>query len=165
MIKIFSLCSVGQSSSSSIQSATCKLCSEPLTELHHEIINCKVLLKVIDSFKTLISKLGRTETLSQQELAFGTLANSNKEQLRNFIVFIIRSIVHKSRGTVFRNQGQAIDKIINIAKQKMQKEIWNKFHLAVEKDCVQQFADKYLTGNILGTLNNGILKLTDALKI
>ena len=105
----------------SIQSATCKLCSEPLTELHHEIINCKVLLKVIDSFKTLISKLGRTETLSQQELAFGTLANSNKEQLRNFIVFIIRSIVHKSRGTVFRNQGQAIDKITNIAKQKMQK--------------------------------------------
>ena len=149
----------------SIQSATCKLCSEPLTELHHEIINCKVLLKVIDSFKTLISKLGRTETLSQQELAFGTLANSNKEQLRNFIVFIIRSIVHKSRETVFRNQGQAIDKIINIAKQKMQKEIWNKFHLAVEKGCVQQFADKYLTGNILGTLNNGILKLTDALKI
>ena len=47
----------------------------------------------------------------------------------------------------------------------MQKEICNKFHLAVGKDCVQQFADKYLTGNILGTLNNGILKLTDALKI
>ena len=114
----------------SIQSATCKLCSEPLKELHHEI-NCKVLLKVIDSFKTLISKLGRTETLSQQELAFGTLANSNKEQLRNFIVFVIRSTVHKNRGTVFRNQGQAIDKIINVAKQKMQNEIWNKFHLAV----------------------------------
>ena len=47
----------------------------------------------------------------------------------------------------------------------MQKEIWNKLNLAVEKDCVQQLADKYLTGNILGTLNNGILKLTDALKI
>ena len=47
----------------------------------------------------------------------------------------------------------------------MQKEIRNKFHLAVEKGRVQQFADKYLTGNILGTLNNGILKLTDALKI
>ena len=103
--------------------------------------------------------------MSQQELAFGTLANSNKEQLRNFIVFIIRSTVHKSRGTVFRNQGQAIDKIIIISKQKMQKEIWNKFHLAVEIGCVQQFTDKYLTGNILGTLNNGILKLTDALKI
>ena len=47
----------------------------------------------------------------------------------------------------------------------MQKEIWNKFHLAVEKGPVQQFADKYLTGNILGALDNGILKLTDALKI
>ena len=46
----------------------------------------------------------------------------------------------------------------------MQKEIWNKFRLAVEKDCVQQFSDKYLTGNILGTLNNWILKLADALK-
>ena len=40
----------------SIQSATCKSCSELLTELHHEIINCKlVLLKIIDSFKMLIS--------------------------------------------------------------------------------------------------------------
>ena len=103
--------------------------------------------------------------MCQQELAFGTLANSNKEQLRNFIVFINRSTVHKSRGTPFRNQEQAIDKIINIAKQKMQKEIWNKLHLAVEKDYAQQFADKYLTGNILGAQNNGILKLTDALKI
>ena len=91
------------------------------------------------------------------KLAFGTLASSNKEQLRNFVVFIIRSTVHKSRGTVFRNQGQAIDKIINIAKQKMQQEIWNKFHLAVE-------VSKYLSGSILGTLNNGILKLTDAIK-
>ena len=120
----------------SIQSATCKLCSEPLAELNHEIINCKILLEVIDPFKTLISKLGRTETLSQQELVFGTISNGNKEQLRNFTVFIIRSTVHKSRGTVFRNQGQSIDKIINIAKQKMQKEIWNKLHLAVEKSCV-----------------------------
>ena len=38
--------------------------------------------------------------------------------------------------------------------------------LAVEKGCVQQFvADKYLTGSILGTINNVILKLIDALKI
>ena len=95
-----------------------QLCSEPFTELHHEIINCKVLFKIIDSFKMLISKLGTSETMSQQELVFGTLANSIEEQLRNFIVFIIRSTVHKKRGTVFSNQGQAIDNIINIAKNK-----------------------------------------------
>ena len=57
-----------------------------------------------------------------------------------------------------------MDKIINIAKQKMQKEIQNKFHLVVEKGCVQQFVANCLTGSILGTLNNWILKLTDALK-
>ena len=38
--------------------------------------------------------------------------------------------------------------------------------LAVEKGCIQQFVvDKYLTGSILGTINNVILKLNDALKI
>ena len=37
------------------------------------------------------------------------------------------------------------------------------FHLAVEKGCVQRFVDiQYLTWSILGTLNNGILKLIDA---
>ena len=37
------------------------------------------------------------------------------------------------------------------------------FYLAVDKGCVQQFVNmKYLTGSILGTLNNGILKLIDA---
>ena len=50
--------------------------TEPLTELHHETINCKVLLKVIDSFKTLMSNR-KDRTLGQQELPFGTLANSN----------------------------------------------------------------------------------------
>ena len=96
-------------------------------------VDSHFLKLLIDSFKTLISKLRRTETLSQQGLAFGTLASNNKEQLRNFIVFIIRSTVHKSRGTASRNQRQTIDKIINIAKQKMQKEIWHKFHLTVKK--------------------------------
>ena len=47
----------------------------------------------------------------------------------------------------------------------MQKEIWNNFHLAVENGCERKFVDKYLTENILGTLNNGILKLTDDLQI
>ena len=38
--------------------------------------------------------------------------------------------------------------------------------LAVEKGCVQQLVvDKYLTGSILGTINNVILKLIDAFKI
>ena len=74
----------------------------------------------------LVSKVGTTETSSQQEVVFETLASKNEEQLRNFIAFIIRSTVHKSGRTVFRNQAQAIDKIINTA-------IWSNFHLAVEK--------------------------------
>ena len=36
------------------------------------------------------------------------------------------------------------------------------FHFAVEKGRVQQFVDKYLTSSILGTVNNGILKLINA---
>ena len=37
------------------------------------------------------------------------------------------------------------------------------FYLAIEKGCVQRFVDiKYITWSIIGTFNNGILKLIDA---
>ena len=37
-----------------IQSATCKLCHETLSEHYHEILHCRVLFKVLDHFMPLV---------------------------------------------------------------------------------------------------------------
>ena len=50
-----------------IQSATCKLCHETLSEHYHEILHCRVLFKVLDHFMPLV--LGfHSRNLSDEEL-------------------------------------------------------------------------------------------------
>ena len=69
-----------------IQSATCKLCHETLSEHYHEILHCRVLLKVLDHFMPLV--LGfHSRNLSDEKLVFGTLASTKSDWLRNFITF------------------------------------------------------------------------------
>ena len=60
-----------------------------------------------------------SRNLSDEELVFGTLGSTKFDRLRNFITFTVRFVVHRSRGTEFRNPEITEAKITNIAKQKI----------------------------------------------
>ena len=101
-----------------IQSATCKLCHKTLSEHYHEILHCRVLFKVLDHFMP--SVLGfHSRNLSDEELVCGILTSTKSDWLRNFIIFRVRFLVHRRRGTDFRNPEIIEAKITNMAKQKI----------------------------------------------
>ena len=123
-----------------IQSATCKLCHETLSEHYHEILHCRVLFKVLDHFMPLVLNF-LSRNLSDEELVFGTLASTKSDWLRNFITITVRFVVHRSHGTEFRNPEIAEDKITNMARQKIRQEIYNQYYSALEKGCIDKFSE------------------------
>ena len=102
--------------------------------------------------------------LSDKELVFGTLASTKSDWLRNFITFTVRFVVHRGRGTDFRNPEIAEAKIINMTKQKIRQEIYNQYYSALEKGCIDKFCENYLLGDILGTMRNNVLKVSNVLE-
>ena len=146
-----------------IQSATCKLCHETLSEHYHEILHCRVLFKVLDHFMSLV--LGfHSGNLSDEELVFGTPASTTSDWLRNPITFTVRFVVHRSRGTDFRNPEIAETKITKMAKQKIRQKIYNQYYSALEKGCIDKLCENYLLGDILGTMRNNVLKVSGVLE-
>ena len=105
-----------------------------------------------------------SRNLSDEELVLGTLASTKSDWLRNFITFTVRFVVHRSRGTDFRNPEIAEAKITNMAKQKIRQEIYNQYYSALEKGCIDKFSENYLLGDILGTMRNNVLKVSDILE-
>ena len=112
-----------------------------------------MLFKVLDHFKPLVLCFN-SSNLSDEELVFGTLASTKSDWLRNFITFTVRFVVHKSRGTDFRNPKIAEAKITNMAKQKIRQEIYDQYYSALEKGCIDKFCENYLLGDIFGTMKN-----------
>ena len=51
-----------------------------------------------------------------------------------------------------------------MAKQKIRQEIDNQYYSALEKGCIDKFCENYLLGDILGTMRNNVLKVSDVLE-
>ena len=105
-----------------------------------------------------------SRNLSDDELVFDTFASTKSDWLRNFITFTVRFVVHRSHGTDFRNPEITEAKITNMAKQKIRQEIYNQYYSALEKGCIDRFCENYLLGDILATMRNNVLKVSDALE-
>ena len=132
---------------------------ETLSEHYHEILHCRVL----DHFMPLVLSF-HSRNLSNEELVFGILVGTKSDWLRNFITFAVRYVVHKSRGTDFQNPEIAEAKITNMAKQKIRQEIYNQYYSALEKGCIDKFCENCLLGDILGTMRNNVVKVSDILE-
>ena len=136
---------------------------ETLSEHYDEILHCRVLFKILDHFMPLV--LGfHSRKLSDEELVFGTLASTKSYWLRNFITFTLRFVVHRSRGTDFRNPEIAETKITNMTKQKIRQEIYNQYYSALKKGCIDKLCENYLLGDMLGTMRNNALKVSAILE-
>ena len=66
-----------------------------------------------------------SRNLRDEKLVCGILASTKSDWLRNFITFTARFVVHRSRGTDFRNPEIAEAKITNMAKQNIRPEMYN----------------------------------------
>ena len=115
-----------------LNSLFCTFCGKLVLGLNHWILHWKTLFDALDYFQPLISELGQAE-LDQRELVFGLQEKCNRQMLRNLITFSIQFSVHKNRGTALKNPNSAKTKVINMAKLKIRKQIWDQFHFAMDK--------------------------------
>ena len=117
----------------------------------------------LDYFQPLISELGQAE-VDKKELVFGVQEKSNREMLRNIIIFSIRFSIHKSRWTSFDNPNSAKSKVINMAKHKIRNQIWDQFHLAMNKCQLDEFSSIFLIDNIISKVKRTTLVLNELLE-
>ena len=129
-----------------INSLVCNFCGKLVRRQNHWILHCKTLLDALDYFQPLISELELAE-VDRKELAFGLQEKCNRQMLRNLITFSIRFSIHKNQGTALKNPNSAKVKVINMAKLKIRKQIWDQFHLAMDKCQSDEFSSFFLIDN------------------
>ena len=139
------------------------MCGKLVHWKDHWILHCKTLFDALDYFEPLISELGQAE-VDRKELVFGVQEKSNREMLRNIITFSIRFSIRKSQGTSFNNPNSAKAKVINMAKHKIRNQIWDHFHLAMNKCQLDEFSSFFLIDNIIGKLKRKTLVLNELLE-
>ena len=120
-------------------SSVCKLCGKLVHGQDHWILHCKTLFDALDYFQPLISDVEQAE-VDKKEVAFGAQEKSNREMLRNIITFSVRFSIHNSRGTSFNNPNSVKAKVLNMAKHKIRNQIWDQFHLAMNKCQLDEFS-------------------------
>ena len=84
--------------------------------------------------------------------------------LPNLIIFSIRFFIHKNRGTALKNPNSAKTKVINMAKLKIRKQIWDQFYLAMDKCELDKFSSFFLIDNVVGKLEGKTLVLNKILE-
>ena len=141
----------------------CNLCGKLVLGQNHWILHCETLFDALDYFRPLISELEHTE-VDQKELVFGLQEKGKRQTLRNLITFSIRFSIHKNRGTVLKNPNSAKTKIINMAKLKIRKQIWDQCHLAMDKGELDEFSSFFLIDNVCGKLEGKTLVLNKILE-
>ena len=141
----------------------CKLCGEIEEGVQHIAINCKVLERCLNYFLALLRRLNGTD-ICKDEIAFG-LAGANidnltpKDNLRNFLTFTIRTVVFKNRHIDFGGVGNATVALVNKSKYKIKQILHDYWLFYKNKGTIDQFHDKYLIENVIGSVENGILFL------
>ena len=141
----------------------CKLCGNEETGAHHIVVDCKVLIGCMDRFTTLLHNL-RDMEMSRDELAFGIAGTDiqtlgRKDLIRNFITFIIRTVVFKNRHKNYGSIQSAINVLENKIRFKIRKVLREKYTIFKHKYTVPKYIETYLIDNILGSVQGNILDI------
>ena len=141
-----------------------KLCVEIEEASYHIITECEVMKACINDFQTTLLTL-HGEQITKDEMAFGLVGNpigemSRKANLRNYITFIIRHVVFKNRYIDFWGIERAKLLLKNKVRDRVKKELLNKWIEHRERNAKEEYANKYLIENILGRLENDNLILS-----
>ena len=117
----------------------------------------------MDRFSTLLHKLRDIE-MSRDELAFGIAGTDiqtlgRKDLIRNFITFIIRTVVFKNRHKNYGSIQSAINVLENKIRFKIRKVLREKYTIFKHKYTVPKYIETYLIDNILGSVQGNILDI------
>ena len=139
----------------------CKLCGDLEQGSQHIVVDCSVLVSCLETFRNILGRL-RNDIVSKDEMAFG-LAGANvqeldkKDKLRNFITFIIRTVVFKNRHISYGNMHNTIQVLKAKINYKIN-DILKSMHIIYKyRFSVNDFVDTFLIENILGRIENGAL--------
>ena len=120
----------------------------------HEILSSKTMLDIVDHFMPIIPATD-SKTISRRELIFGLTLGDKSMNLRNTIIFTIRSCVHRSRNAQFTSLNSARSKLINMIKVLLSRVMWESYNLALEKNDSGNFEQAFLIGNLIGRMKEG----------
>lgn len=142
----------------------CRLCGEIEQGSHHIITECNIMKACINMFMPILEQLS-DEEMSNDEMTFGMVALPNeildtKCKLRNLVTFVIRQCVFKTRHVEFSNSNSAISAIKNKIKFKLKEILYDKWIHYKYKRSEYEFRNIYLTGDILGKIENQDLILS-----
>ena len=84
---------------------------------------------------------------------------NTKDNLQNFLTFTIRTVVFKNRHIDFGGVGNATVALVNKSKYKIKQILHDYWLFYKNKGKIDQFHDKYLIENVIGSVENGILFL------
>ena len=139
----------------------CKLCGEREEGAHHIITECEVMKACIDDHQTTLLQL-HDQIMFKDEMAFGLVgepigSTNLKTNLRNFLTFIIRHVVFKNRYIDFGGKERAKLVLKNKIRDKLKKELMNKWIEYKAKNAKEVYRKLFLIENIVGYLDNDSL--------
>ena len=138
-------------------SAICNLCRKHQAEQHHKILSCNVTKNLFDRFQILLMSIF-PENIYEKEMVFGLEICEKEEkyrkELRNFITFIIRSIIHKNKWTNLSGMSgeQISNRLIKLIKVELKTQIKNRYDICFEKSGLDYFRKHYLLDGIIGMI-------------
>ena len=131
----------------------CNLCNQVEQDSFHIILRCPVLKEAVKYFEPLLKKC-RSEEVTEKEICFGLYEKNNSKatNLRNFISFHIKAITFRSRNIRFSSIEVAKKAVTDKVTKNLKKEVSNKLNISIKNRKVEDFKNRYLYKNILGTI-------------
>ena len=117
----------------------------------------------INDYQNILSLL-HGDIITKDELAFGLVGlpigdMCPKIYLRNFITFIIKHVVFRNRYIDFGGKERAKLVLKNKVREKIKKELFNKWIEYRARQALEEYANRYLIENILGQIENEIFTI------
>ena len=137
----------------------CKLCGKIEINRIHIFIECEVIKHMYEYFHAFLNQL-YNEPIDKLEMAFGIFKIKNdKIMLRNYLMFIIRHVVFKSRNCQFTSTQMCKNALVLKIKNFLKRDLESRFIMAKTTCKLELFEKKFLVDNIFGNLINETLFL------
>ena len=130
-----------QQKSDSNVTAMCNLCGGEMKTHCHEIFSCKTVLDIVHHFRP-IHPATDSKAITRREFIFGLTLGDKSTNIRNLIIFPIRSCVHRSRNAQLTSINCAGSKLINMVKVQLSRVMWDSYNFALQKNDSGNFKHK-----------------------
>ena len=142
----------------------CNLCGELEEGSQHIVVTCRVLWGCMNRFSGILRRF-KDINVSNDEIAFGLAGADiheldNKDRLRNLVTFVIRKTVFKNRHKRFGGVHNTINVLEAKICYKLKDILKDMYILYKYKFSINDFVDKFLVNDILGTIENGTLHIS-----